>query len=478
MHDRRRTRYPEWAIAAVMLLSGPMHVAANDDPYATHRLVAPTPYSRWQSVDAVEPPAPALEVVADSAAVYTLAQLTDMALRNNPRTRQAWAVARFEAAQYGIAHAALMPRADLLLNFTRARVISNTTGAATTEQNRYGPNASLSYVLYDFGARAAEVEAQGYRVLAANLTQNRVLQEVVFQVEQAYFRLMGVEQLVRAGTQALKSSEATLDAARRRHQAGLATIGDVFRSETAVAQAALNLRRAEGEVFKAKGQVASACGFPVTTALRLQPWSDEPKSSQMQDTLESMLKRASTSRPDVAAAQSRVQAARAAVTAAANAGKPSLELNLQASRNYYTDGRHRADGNLIGFNVRIPIFDGWRDEYSVRRAEAQAQQAEATRDQLYVQTELDVWQAYYDLQTAATGITTTATLVQGATQAASVAAARYQSGVGSLLDLLTAQAEETNALVQSIQSNLDWHTALARLNFALGASGYYGTTTP
>ena len=59
---------------------------------------------------------------------------------------------------------------------------------------------------------------------------------------------------------------------------------------------------------------------------------------------------------------------------------------------------------------------------------------------------------------------------------ASVAAARYQAGVGSLLDLLTAQADEINALVQQIQSRLDWYTALSRLNFALGASGHFGTT--
>jgi outer membrane protein len=95
---------------------------------------------------------------------------------------------------------------------------------------------------------------------------------------------------------------------------------------------------------------------------------------------------------------------------------------------------------------------------------------------LHSQAELDVWQSYYDLQTAAAGIETTKTLVQGATQAASVAAARYQSGVGSLLDLLTAQADETNAFVQFIQSRLDWYTALARLNFSLGASGLFGNS--
>jgi outer membrane protein TolC len=196
----------------------------------------------------------------------------------------------------------------------------------------------------------------------------------------------------------------------------------------------------------------------------------------MKEELEQLLKRASQNRPDMAAADSRVKAARAAVKAAEAGGMPTLELNLQANRQMYTDGRRHADGNLIAFNLRIPVFDGWRDEYTVRRAQAQMLQAEATRDQLFNQTEVDVWQAYYDLQTATTGIATTKTLVQGATQTASVAAARYQSGVGNLLDLLTAQTDETNALVQSIQSQLDWYTALARLNFALGASGHFGTT--
>lgn len=460
----------------VASVSLPLVGQANDDPYKTGALVAPNHFTQWPVPQSLEPTAPVPEVTPDASALLTLAQLTDLALRNNARTRQAWAAAQVEAAQYGLARSAEMPRLDVLAFANRARVVSATTGLATPEQNRYGANASLSYILYDFGARAAEVEAQSYRVLAANMVQNRVLQEVVFQVEQAYFRLLGVEQLVRAGQQALKSVEATLDAARRRHQAGLATIGDVFRSETAVAQTTLVLRRAEGEVAKARGQLAVACGVPIGTSLRIQPWSDDLTATAMKETLEGMLKKASASRPDMAAAESRVRAARAAVTAASSAGLPTFELLMQSGRTFYTDRRPDADSNHIGLTIRIPIFDGWRDDYAVRRAEAQVKLAEAARDQLYTQTELDVWQAYYDLQTATTGISTTATLVQGATQSASVAAARYQSGVGNLLDLLTAQADEINAQVQSIQSKFDWYSALARLNFALGASGLYGNS--
>jgi len=455
------------------LAAAPVAGQSKEDPLKTDRLFPPAAHLPMQMPEGMGAPTPLLEAAPDITSELSLAQLTDLALRNNPRTRLAWATARQEAAQYGLARSATFPRVDLNVTLTRARVVSGTSGAVTPEQNRLFPNFSLNYVLYDFGARAAEVEAQSFRALAASLSQNRVLQEVVFQVEQAYFRLLGVQQLVRTGTQALRNAETTLDATRRRHQAGVATIGDVYRAETAAAQATLNLRRVEGEVAKARGLIAAACGVPIETPLRIQPWSDEVPVDRVKETIDVLVRSATARRPDLAAAQARVKAAQSAVEAAARAGKPTLEFNAQLGRTIFDDGRPRADSNQLALLLRVPIFDGWRDDYAVRRAQAQVAQAEAARDQLFGQTEADVWQAYYDLQTATSGLTTTATLVQGAEQSSAVAAARYQAGVGNLLDLLTAQAEETSAQVQRVQSRLDWYTALARLNFALGASGSF-----
>ena len=64
---------------------------------------------------------------------------------------------------------------------------------------------------------------------------------------------------------------------------------------------------------------------------------------------------------------------------------------------------------------------------------------------------------------------TTAVQLKAAQQTAEATLARYQSGFGSLLDLITAQVDESNARVQRIQSYLDWFVAVARLNNAIGA---------
>jgi outer membrane protein TolC len=132
--------------------------------------------------------------------------------------------------------------------------------------------------------------------------------------------------------------------------------------------------------------------------------------------------------------------------------------------------RPRTDTNSIGLTLSIPLFSGYGRTYALRQAQARAAQAEAARDVLYRQAELEVWQAYYDVQTAARAIATTEIQLKAAQQTAEATLARYQAGFGTLLDLITAQVEELNARVQRIQSYLDWFTALARLNHAIGAS--------
>ena len=56
--------------------------------------------------------------------------------------------------------------------------------------HRYGPSLSLAYVIYDFGARAASIDAQRYQLISSLLTSNRVLQNTIAEVEAAYFSVL------------------------------------------------------------------------------------------------------------------------------------------------------------------------------------------------------------------------------------------------------------------------------------------------
>jgi len=438
------------------------------DPFRTENKVSPAPQLPWQPTAPLPPiPAPPTAPQPGASAALTLPELTEYALRNNPRARQAWFAARAAAAGVGVEQADLLPQVSGLFAASRVRPVSATTGATSPWQNRYGPSVSLSYVIFDM-ARNDQIEAAEYRLLAANLNQNRVLQDIIFQVEQAYFRVLGLDLLVRVNELTLKNLRTSLDAVARRRESGLATMADVYRAETQVAQADLNLIRSRGELEKARGQLATAVGLSVDNTLQVRTLSELPQVRELTASLTDLLDRARASRPDLIAAEAQTRAARASAEAASKATMPTIELAGAAGRTFFTDERPAASNYSVGVNVRIPIFTGFRDRYSYRLAEAQAEQAAANRDTLYRQTELDVWQAYYDVQTAATGVGTTESQVKSAEQTAQATLARYKAGFGSLLDLITAQQDESNARVQRIQSYLDWYTALARLQFSTG----------
>jgi outer membrane protein len=398
----------------------------------------------------------------------TLAELTEFALRNNPRTRQAWFAARAAAAGVGIEQADLLPQISASYGINRVQPISATTWAISPWQTRYGPSVTLSYVLFDFGVRADQVRSAEFRLLAANLSQNRTLQDVVLVVEQSYYQLIGFEALVRVNEQSLKNNLTALEAVQKRRESGLATVADVYRSETQVAQARLNLTRSQGDYEKAKGRLAAAVGLSVRDALKVQPLSVAPPIREITGSLHDLLERAKATRPDLVAAEAQARAARASATATSRAGLPSIEVSGTAGRTSFWDDRPTGNSYNFGLSLRIPLFSGFRDTYTVRQAEAQVAQAEAARDTLYRQTELDVWQAYYDLQASASATTSTEAQVKSAEQTAQATLARYRAGFGSILDLITAQQDESNAQVQRVQSYLDWYTALARLNFSIG----------
>jgi outer membrane protein len=444
--------------------------SATRDPFDTRRYAPAAPGMIWRPQEALPPvpPAPTSPIpVADRP--LSLPELTEFALRNNPRARQAWFAVRAAAAGVGIERADDLPQITVDGVWQRSE-----TGSQTGNQNpwltRYGPAITLTYLLFDFGAGDSRVRAAEYQALAAALTQNRVLQELVFQVEQAYYRFLGFEALVRSNELFLRSMNTSLDATQRRREGGLATAADVYRAETQVAQAQLNLSRSKGEVEKARGALASAIGLPVNAALRVQSIEGEPRIREITETMNDIMERAKSNRPDLIAAVAQALSARAQAEAASRSGLPTLSVSATSGRTFYRDDRPFTDTNSVTLNLSIPLFTGFRDAYNVREAEARAGQAEAARDALFRQTELEVWQSYYDVQTAADGVSTTAVQLRAAQQTAEATLARYRGGFGSLLDLITAQVDESNARVQRIQSYLDWFTAVARLNLSIGAS--------
>jgi outer membrane protein TolC len=133
-----------------------------------------------------------------------------------------------------------------------------------------------------------------------------------------------------------------------------------------------------------------------------------------------------------------------------------------------TQGLPNQNFSQVGIFVTVPIFTGFNVAYGVRQAQAALEAREANEEQVRLNVSLDVWNAYYALDSANQQLAATATLLKTAENNQQVAQGRYKSGVGTILDLLTAQTAAANALQLRISAELGWQVARAQLALALG----------
>jgi outer membrane protein TolC len=75
------------------------------------------------------------------------------------------------------------------------------------------------------------------------------------------------------------------------------------------------------------------------------------------------------------------------------------------------------------------------------------------------------------VRTAAQRVRTAHDLLASAEQSEQVAAGRYKEGVGSILDVLTAQSALALARAQEVQARADWILSVASLAHDTGALG-------
>lgn len=409
----------------------------------------------------------ALHVRADS---MTLATILDLALRNSTQTRAAWASARAAAAAYGSRKGDYFPEIGIGGFYSRSET-PKTDFEGTNLSRMYGPSADLSYLLFNFGGRKAGVDEARQALYAANWTHNATIQVVIRQVEDAYYQYLTAKALLQAQEATLKEAQASLDAARTRHDAGLGTIADVLQAQTATSQAQLDVDGTQGLIATTRGVLATAMGLPANTDYDIELPQEELPIHEVSAVVEDLLATAQRRRPDLAAARAQAMQSRARLRKVKAEGYPAITASGTLGRTFDDNPDIFADIYGASVRLRVPIFTGFSHLYDVRQARAESDLAQARFESAEQQVTLQVWTSYYDLKTAETRVRTTDDLLKSATESQDVALGRYRAGVGSILDLLSAQAALSRARAQHVQARGDWYSAVAGLAYATGTLG-------
>lgn len=396
-------------------------------------------------------------------AAMTLAQLIDRSLSANPDTRAAWQRSRSQVERVGIAKSAYYPTLDASVSLSERLGDAAVPGAE--RQTQLG--LSSQWLLWDFGGRRANLDSTQQTLAALQASQDTVSQQVAISAVQNWFAQLSARASLQAAQASLLAAEETAKAARQRQLIGVATREDELQAETALAQARLTLIQRQGELAASAGRLAVVAGYAADTPLALDYQDSELDSlrgnaSAQPPDLKQLLTVAQERRPELLAQQLRIQANSSELDRIAAQARPRLSLSASSSNS--RDNLNQSQGGQVALTATLPLFTGFQQRHQEALAQSQIAEQGIELSRLRQQVSLDVWLAWQQFSTAQARIAATDSLLAAASESSRAALARYQAGLGNLLNVLTAQSNLADARQQHARSRFD--LAAARLQLA------------
>ncbi|MFQ6007363.1 MAG: TolC family protein [Candidatus Zixiibacteriota bacterium] len=269
-----------------------------------------------------------------------------------------------------------------------------------------------------------------------------------------------------------KEMEATchnLEVIEKKYSQGLVSNFEVLRARVEKFNLEPQLLKAESDVRLAEKRLKSFLGIELNEPILL---IDEPPDTSLGNLppLASLVDTALAKRPEMRSAELLKEITRKAVRIAKSEYYPSLDAvssyNWQSVSNDFTLSDNITQSWTAGITFSIPIFSGGRTQGEIGKRHAEHLQARLAAQQLRDDIKLEVEEAYDQLLQAKEALSIQRETIAQAEEGLRIANLRYESGVGTLLEVLSAQAALTNARNIEAQALFFFRTALARLKKA------------
>ena len=434
------------------------------------------------------PPGPSV----DSAKVYGLADLIDLAESSNPTTRIAWNDARVAALAAGVAKSSYLPK----VTASTVGVYGSSTGnSSALGSSANGDNSgegvisavSLQWLLFDFGERTAVVDAAKQASVMSNIAFTAAHQELIYAIAQAFYANAAAQARVATATQSFADAQAVQAAAEDRYKHGVGTVIEVAQARQATAQANLALVQARGGAQDAYLALLDAMGISPLATIKIADVSGRVLSPAMDEPVETVVSQALSRRPDVLSAyaaekasQAKIRAARAEfmpkVFVAASGDYNSDRVNLTALPGFGQQGptvnlSGERFGGTVFAGLTVPLYDGGSRAAALAQARAEADSAQERLARTRQDAVMQVVHAGNGLRTSLAAYSASQAVATAAKTTFDGAFGAYRNGVGSITDVTTAEIQVLQAKNAATDAYSTALTAAATLALVTGALG-------
>jgi NodT family efflux transporter outer membrane factor (OMF) lipoprotein len=393
-----------------------------------------------------------------------LSTLVTNALQANTTVRSAQAALQQSRALRDVQNAGLLPGVSASGSAQRGRSGGNDA------INSFKAGLDASWEPDVFGGKHSALNAAEADAQAAQASLSDVEVSVAAEVALAYIQLRGQQAQLMIARSNLESQMETQQLTDWRAQAGLITSLEVEQARTASEQTSAQIPTLEASIEKTSHSLAVLTGqAPASLQALLKDPLDIPQAAEnlALDIPAQTLRQ----RPDVRAAELRVQSALQRVSAADAARYPGFSISGSVGLNALTlgaltNGASVASALLAG--VSVPLFDGGAGRAQVLGQEAALEQARSSYQSVVLTALKDVEDALVSLAGDRTRLTHLKSAAAAADNAAQLARNRFNSGLIDFQTVLQTQRTLLTTQDNVASTTADIGTDHVRLYKALG----------
>ena len=358
-------------------------------------------------------------------------------------------------------------------NFTIPKVFFIANGETmelqTGFKNSFGASVSVRQPIWHGGKVFTALKVAKMYKRYAEAIAGRVEAEVEYTAEQLFYASVLARAQLSVIQQAYESNSANLDVVEKQYSQGVVSEYEVLRARVEKQNLLPQLIAAEAEVELSEKRLKSFLGIELDEPTVLV---EEVTDTSMANvpSLETLTDSALAVRPEIEQARELVSISEKAIRVARADYWPNLDAvgayNWQSASDDFTLRGNESSSWTAGLTVSLPIFDGGKTRALVTQRKAENRQARLNLKQAEDNITLEVEEAYTALLQAKRALDVQGATIASAEEGLRIARVRYESGVGTQLEVLSAQTALTDARTAMAQALYGFRVARAGIRKA------------
>ena len=417
------------------------------------------------------PPAPSPNAAsAGPGTPLTLQQAEAIAIKNNPQITVG--KLRALAAQQYVreARSALLPTANLSLTAVDSNPGGRITAGALNNPAvfpRAAGGVSVAQLLTDFGRTNNLLSSSEYGAKAEDQNAAATRADILLVVDQAFYNSLETKALVTVAEETVHARQTLVDQIQALTNAKLKSEIDLSFSNVDLARGKLLLLEAQNNYEISLASLSAILGYPDEQNFQLV--EETSSITQPDPDVAPLIQKAIEQRPEIKALQFQVESAQKFGSAEHDLWRPRVDALGVVGEAPVRDNHIPNWYGAVGVNINIPLFNGFlynaRAKAADLQTEVQRQSLLDTRNNIA----RDVRNAWQDSRRAFERLSVTQQLREQANLSLSLAQARYNLGLGSIVEFTQAELQKTEADIDDTDAKYQYRLTQLVLAFTISA---------